>query len=115
MEAGRNTAEREVGEQHFHTSAALHHSWPPRTSHYHHWKHHRYNIIITHIVSVSRRHHRLRLVMSKSPTLGLGTDDMETAIFMSELQKNQLDAIAELVSITGQDAKDAIKILQKSE
>jgi hypothetical protein len=53
--------------------------------------------------------------MSKPPTLELGTDDVETAIFMTELPKNQLDAIAELVSITGQDAKDAINILQKCE
>jgi hypothetical protein len=52
--------------------------------------------------------------MSNSP-LHYDADDLETAIFLSELPKSQIDALAQVISITAQDAKDAIKLLQECE
>jgi hypothetical protein len=52
--------------------------------------------------------------MSLSP-LDFVADDAETAVFLSELPRYQLDALNLVMSVTDQHAKEAIKLLQQSE
>jgi hypothetical protein len=52
--------------------------------------------------------------MSRSP-LRFDADDLETAIFLSELPKSQIDALEQVIAVTEQHAKEGIKLLQKSE
>lgn len=52
--------------------------------------------------------------MSRLP-LRHDADESEITIFLSELTKHQIEALEQVVAITDQHAKEAIKLLQKCE
>jgi hypothetical protein len=49
------------------------------------------------------------------PPLDFVADDAETAVFLAELPRYQLDALNLVISVTDQHAKEAIKLLRQCE